>query len=70
MNPTLLGRIGEYILELQRRGMTIFLIEHNIDLVMRLCDRVIVLTNGARLTEGTPEAVRRNPAVIEAYLGG
>lgn len=69
VNPTLMGRIVEYIEELRRRGKTFLLIEHNIDLVMSVCNKVVVMNNGARLTEGSPQAVRSNPQVREAYLG-
>ncbi len=69
VNPTLMRRIVEYIEELRRRGTTFLLIEHNMDLVMSACSKVIVMCNGARLAEGPPEAVRSDPQVLEAYLG-
>jgi branched-chain amino acid transport system ATP-binding protein len=50
-------------------GVTVVLVEHDMRLVMNVSDRVHVLANGRTLTEGTPEQVRSNPAVIEAYLG-
>jgi branched-chain amino acid transport system ATP-binding protein len=52
------------------RGMTMFVIEHDMDLVARLCNPVIVMSEGARLTEGTMDEVRQDPRVLEAYLGG
>lgn len=71
VNPTLLKRLVEYIQRLAfERGVTIFLIEHDMDLVMNTCDPVIVMSSGARLAEGPPEVVRRDPQVLEAYLGG
>jgi branched-chain amino acid transport system ATP-binding protein len=71
VNPTLMDELAAYILHLCRdRGVTILLIEHDMDLVMRLCDPVIVLTEGRPLTEGTFEAVAHDPRVLEAYLGG
>lgn len=50
-------------------GLTVMLVEHNMDVVMRISDRVAVLHHGAKLAEGTPHEVQRNPAVIDAYLG-
>jgi sulfate-transporting ATPase len=50
-------------------GMGILLIEHDVELVMRLCDRVHALDFGREIGSGTPEDVRRSPAVIDAYLG-
>ncbi len=51
-------------------GLTVILVEHDVDVVMQMAERVVVLNFGALLTEGTPEEVRRDPRVIEAYLGG
>jgi branched-chain amino acid transport system ATP-binding protein len=70
VNPTLLETIIERIVEINRRGVTFLVIEHNMDLVARLCGRVIVMANGKRLAEGAPTEVARDPAVIEVYLGG
>jgi len=50
-------------------GMGILLIEHNVDMVLRTCDRIYALDFGQTIGEGTPEAIRTNPAVVEAYLG-
>jgi ABC-type branched-subunit amino acid transport system ATPase component len=70
VNPALVEVIKERILTLNRREQkTILLIEHNIDVVADLCDRVVVLDHGERLAEGTVDAVFQDPAVIEAYLG-
>jgi len=71
VNPTLLKRLVEYIRRLAfERGATIFLIEHDMDLVMSTCDPVVVMNSGEKLAEGPPEIIRRDPRVLEAYLGG
>jgi branched-chain amino acid transport system ATP-binding protein len=70
VNPSLLETIIERIVELNRDGMTFLLIEHNMDMVTRLCGRVIVMAAGKVICEGTPEAVSRDAAVVDAYLGG
>ncbi|MGH8071757.1 MAG: ABC transporter ATP-binding protein [Candidatus Entotheonellia bacterium] len=71
VNPTLMDELAEYILHLARdRGVTILLIEHDMDLVMRLCDPVIVLSEGRPLVVGSFEAVAKDPRVLAAYLGG
>jgi branched-chain amino acid transport system ATP-binding protein len=67
--PPLLAVIMEKIAELNARGITFLVIEHNMDLVMTLCRPVMVLAQGRKLLEAPPEAVRRDPRVIEAYLG-
>jgi len=54
---------------LQRRGLTVLLVEHDMRAVMGLCDRITVLDHGTRIAEGTPSEVQSNPAVVEAYLG-
>lgn len=70
VNPTLLELIIDRVLELNARGTSILLIEHNMEMVARLCSRVVVMAGGAYLTEGAPEDIARNPAVVDAYLGG
>jgi len=71
VNPTLMKRLTDNIEHLRsERGITFLLIEHDMDLVMRLCDPVIVMSEGTRLMEGKPDEVRTDPRVLEAYLGG
>jgi branched-chain amino acid transport system ATP-binding protein len=70
VNPALLEVIVERIVALNRAGTAICLIEHNMDVIVRLCSRVIVMAGGRHLAEGAPEAVIQRPEVIEAYLGG
>ena len=70
VNPTLLEVIIEKIAEINRRGVTVLVIEHNMDLVSRLCGRVLVMASGQIMCEGKPAEVAKNPRVIEAFLGG
>jgi branched-chain amino acid transport system ATP-binding protein len=69
VNPTLMRSLVEAIRALQATGRTFFLIEHDMDLVTELCDPVIVMAQGRTLMEGPFAEVRRDPRVLEAYLG-
>ena len=70
VNPTLAETIKEWIRHLNReQGKTFLLIEHNIQFIADLCDRVVVLDHGEKLAEGTPETVINNQAVIETFFG-
>ena len=70
VNPVLLELIIDRVLDLNARGTAILLIEHNMEMVSRLCSRVVVMAGGRFLTEGTPDAIAKNPTVVDAYLGG
>jgi len=70
VNPTLLTTIMDRLQDLNARGITLLIIEHNMDLIMTLCNPVLVMAQGKLLLEGAPETVRSDPRVLDAYLGG
>ncbi|MEB3209834.1 MAG: ABC transporter ATP-binding protein [Leptolyngbyaceae bacterium] len=69
VNPTLIQQICDYIRTWNERGTTFLIIEHNMDVVMTLCDRVWVLAEGKNLAVGTPQEIQTNPEVLDVYLG-
>jgi len=69
MNPEETRHMMDLMRRIQERGITILLVEHDMQAVMGLCDKITVLSFGKLLTEGTPEEIRSDPEVIEAYLG-
>jgi ABC-type branched-subunit amino acid transport system ATPase component len=69
INPTMINYLTERIRTLNQDGVTFLVVEHNMEFVMGLCDKVMVMHRGTKIAEGTPEEVRANPAVLEAYLG-
>jgi branched-chain amino acid transport system ATP-binding protein len=71
VNPTLLNQLVEDIRRsCQEKNLTFLVIEHDMDLIMRLCNPIIVMSNGQKIMEGSPYEVQRDQRVLEAYLGG
>ena len=69
VNPTMIRRIEQVIHKLNAEGVTLVIVEHNVDFIMSLCRRVIVLEAGRKIAEGTPGLIRSDPRVLAAYLG-
>ena len=70
MNPQETDELGEFIIDIKNRfNLTVFMIEHHMNLVMDISDRIYVLDFGRQIAEGTPEEIQKNPVVIAAYLG-
>lgn len=71
MNPQETDELGEFIKRIRSEfDLTVFIIEHHMNLVMRISDRIYVIEFGKQIAEGVPEEIRNDPTVIEAYLGG
>lgn len=69
MNPAEANRIADLIRGVRDSGITPVIVEHNMNFVMNLCERIVVLDHGIKIAEGLPEEIRSNSAVIQAYLG-
>lgn len=69
MNPSEKDEIAGLVRKIREKGIAVLLIEHDMKVVMPLCDRVVVMDDGAKIAEGFPQEIQKNPAVIKAYLG-
>jgi ABC-type branched-subunit amino acid transport system ATPase component len=69
VNPEIISIILNMIKKLPDQGVTVILIEHNMDAITQVCDRLVFMDQGKKIIEGDPKTVRNNPTVIEAYLG-
>lgn len=69
INPSLVGRMVEIVRDLNRQGVTFLVVEHNIPMVLELCDPVVVFSRGKAIAEGPPQTIREDPVVLDAYLG-
>jgi ABC-type branched-subunit amino acid transport system ATPase component len=70
VNPALGARIEDYLLQLRQDGLTMLMVEHEMSVVERLCDPVIVMAQGEVLAEGTMDQIRSDHRVLDAYLNG
>jgi len=69
VNPTMIKALVAHIADLNAQGYTFVVIEHNMEVVMSLCGRIVVLSEGAKIAEGTPAEIHGDPAVMDAYFG-
>ncbi|MDQ2742976.1 MAG: ABC transporter ATP-binding protein [Chloroflexota bacterium] len=70
INPALIDRIGDHIVRLPEQGVTVLMVEHNLQVVERICEHVIVMAEGRTLATGRMSELRAMPEVVQAYLGG
>jgi branched-chain amino acid transport system ATP-binding protein len=69
VNPTMVRHIEEVIRQFNAQGVALLIVEHNVEFIMNLCQRVVVLESGRKIAEGPPALIRSDPRVLSAYLG-
>jgi ABC-type branched-subunit amino acid transport system ATPase component len=69
VNPTRVNEVADILRKANATGISFLIVEHNVEFINSLCDKVVVFEQGSKLTEGTPDEVRNDPRVLEAYLG-
>lgn len=69
LNEAETKKLAEFIIELQKSGMTIIMVEHDMSIVMSICNRIIVLASGEKIADDVPKVIANDPTVLEAYLG-
>jgi ABC-type branched-subunit amino acid transport system ATPase component len=69
VNPTMVRRIEQAIHTLRREGVTLLVVEHNVDFIMAICDRIVVLEAGQKIADGSPDLIHSDERVLAAYLG-
>jgi neutral amino acid transport system ATP-binding protein len=69
VNPVMIEEMERHIRDLNDEGLTFLVVEHDMNLVMRLCDPIVVMDHGAKIAEGSASEIQENPVVLQAYLG-
>ncbi len=70
INPVLIEKLKQFMKEINSKGITLIVVEHEVPFIMDLCNSIVVLEFGEKIAEGSPDAIQKNKRVIEAYLGG